>query len=201
MQYKIYFKPQAIKDGYKAIHDDASRHDVIAKFDLKYRSVTVLCLTNSDIENIYISLNVKSLSREIRVIARASSDAMHKKFLLAGVDHILTPSNVANVMLRTAIHQPIMYNGMQAILTGKNIANIDEVMVHKHIKLVGKCIHEVDFRRHKILFIGIQRGVDGAFIFNPNREIVFEHDDILLVMGVRISIEYFKKAYAGVPHG
>ncbi len=192
---------QAIKDGYKAINDDASRHDVIAKFDIKYTNVTVLCLTNSDVENIYISLNVKSLSKDIRVIARASSDSMHKKFLLAGVDHILTPSNVANVMLRTAIHQPVMYNGMQAILTGKNIANIDEVMVYQCKKLIGKKISEVDFLAYKILFIGIQRGIDGEFIFNPNREIIFEHDDILLMMGVRISIEHFKTSYIGQSDG
>jgi len=192
---------QAIKDGYKAINDDASRHDVIAKFDIKYTNVTVLCLTNSDVENIYISLNVKSLSKDIRVIARASSDSMHKKFLLAGVDHILTPSNVANVMLRTAIHQPVMYNGMQAILTGKNIANIDEVMVYQCKKLIGKKINEVDFTAYKILFIGIQRGIDGEFIFNPNREITFEHDDILLMMGVRISIEHFKTSYTGQSDG
>ena len=192
---------QAIKDGYQAIHDDASRHDVISKFDLKYTDVTVLCLTDSDVENIYISLNVKSLSKDIHVIARATDESMHKKFKLAGVDHVLTPSSVANVMLRTAIHQPILYNGMQAILTGKNIANIDEVMVFKHTKLIGKRIHEVDFPRYKILFMGIQRGINGEFIFNPNRELEFEHDDILLMMGVRISIDHFKKHYKGTEHG
>ena len=192
---------QAIKDGYQAIHDDASRHDVISKFDLKYTDVTVLCLTDSDVENIYISLNVKSLSKDIHVIARATDESMHKKFKLAGVDHVLTPSSVANVMLRTAIHQPILYNGMQAILTGKNIANIDEVMVFRHTKLIGKKIHEIDFPRYKILFMGIQRGINGEFIFNPNRELEFEHDDILLMMGVRISIDHFKKHYKGTEHG
>ena len=192
---------QAIKDGYQAIQDDASRHDVIAKFDLKYTDITVLCLTNSDVENIYIALNVKSLSKSIHVIARATDESMHHKFKLAGVDHLLTPSSVANVMLHTAIHQPILYNGMQAILTGKNIANIDEVSVFSHAKLIGKRIADIDFSKYKILFMGIQRGVDGEFIFNPNRELEIEHDDILLMMGVRISIEYFKKNYKGADHG
>jgi voltage-gated potassium channel len=192
---------QAIKDGYKAINDDASRHDVISKFDIKYANITVLCLTNSDIENIYISLNVKSLSKDIHVIARATSESMHKKFNLAGVDHILTPSSVANVMLRTAIHQPVMYNGLQAILTGKNIANIDEVMVHRYTKLIGMKIKDVDFSKYKILFMGIQRGINGKFIFNPNVELIFEQDDILLMMGVRISIEHFKQSHIGKRYG
>ena len=186
---------QALKDGYKAIQDDASRYDVISKFNVAYSDITILCLTNSDIENIYISLNAKSLSRDIRVIARATDEKMYKKFHLAGVDHILTPSKVANIMLHTAINQPIMYNGIYAILTGKNIANMDEVSTQRHRKLIGKKLSEIDFKKHKILFIGIQKGLDGKFFFNPSQETVLEEDDILLLMGQKISISYFKELY------
>ncbi len=191
---------QALKDGYKAIHDDASRHDVISKFNISYSQITVLCLTNSDIENIYITLNAKSLSKDIKVIARATDESMYKKFQLAGVDHVLTPSKVANIMLHTAINQPIMYNGIYAILTGKNIANMDEVSTHAHHKLVGKKVSDIDFQKYKILFIGIQKGLDGAFLFNPNIETEIEEDDILLLMGQRISIGYFKELFRGVSH-
>ena len=55
---------------------------MISRFDVKYSNVTVLCLTNSDIENIYITLNVKSLSKTIKVIARATDESMKKKFEL-----------------------------------------------------------------------------------------------------------------------
>lgn len=188
---------QAIKDGYNAINDDASRHDVISKFDLRYAKVTVLCLTHSDIENIYIALNVKSLSKDIHVIARATDESLHKKFKLAGVNHILTPSNVANIMLSTAIHQPILYNSMQAILTGKNIANIDEVKASIHPKLIGKKIKDINFKKHKILFMGIQKGLKGEFLFNPDKEHEIEKEDILLMMGVKISMEHFRKKHIG----
>jgi voltage-gated potassium channel len=191
---------QALKDGYRAIHDDASRHDVISKFNISFAHITVLCLTNSDVENIYISLNAKSLSRDIKVIARATDESMYKKFLLAGVDHVLTPSKVANIMLHTAINQPIMYNGIYAILTGKNIANMDEVHTHKHSKLVGKKLNEIDFKKYKILFIGIQKGQDGEFLFNPDISTIIEEDDILLMMGQKISVEHFKEIHRGVLH-
>ncbi len=189
---------QAIKDGHKAIRDDASRHDVISKFDTKYSNITILCLTDSDIENIYIALNAKSISKKIHIIARASSESMHKKFRLAGADHIVTPSSVANMMLRTAISQPVLYAGMQAILTGKSIAHIDELAVFNHTKLIGKKIMDIDFAKYKILFMGIQRGVDGDFIFNPSAELSFEKDDILLIMGVDISLEHFREQYRGI---
>jgi voltage-gated potassium channel len=186
---------QAIKDGYKAINEDASRHDVISKFNLEYRNITILSLTNSDIENVYITLNAKSLSRKIRVIARASDESIKRKLELAGADHVLLPGSVANMMLLTSINQPVMYNGIHAILTGKNVAHMDEVSVWKHAELAGKKIEEIDFKSYKILFIGIQRGVEGEFIFNPSQDIILEEKDILLMMGLKISIEYFKESY------
>ncbi len=186
---------EAIKDGYKAIHEDASRHDVISKFNLEYGNVTILSLTNSDIENIYITLNAKSLSRKIRVIARASDEKMKRKFELAGVDHVLLPNNVANMMLLTSINQPVMYNGINAILTGKNVAHMDEVSVLRYRELLGKRIEEIDFKSYKILFIGIQKEEEGEFIFNPPSSTVLQEEDILLMMGLKISIEYFKESY------
>jgi Trk K+ transport system NAD-binding subunit len=186
---------QAIKDGYKAINEDASRHDVISKFNVDYANITVLSLTNSDIENIYIALNAKSLSRKIKVIARATDEKMKKKFELAGVDYVLLPNNVANMMLLTSINQPVMYNGIHAILTGRNVAHIDEVSVFEYGDLVNRKIAEIDFKSYKILFIGIQRGLEGEFVFNPSKEMVLQEEDILLLMGLRISIEYFKENY------
>lgn len=184
---------QAIKDGYKAIQDDASRHDVISKFNLDYSHVTVICLTNSDIENIYIALNAKSLSRNIRVIARATDATMKKKFELAGVDFVMMPSHVANMMLLVAITQPVMYNGIHAILTGENVAHIDEVTLYYHNKLIGRSLFEIDFKSEKLLLIGIQRGENETFMFNPKPDTVLREGDVLLLMGLEISIDYFRE--------
>ncbi|MEA3418409.1 MAG: NAD-binding protein [Campylobacterota bacterium] len=185
---------QAIKDGYNAIEDDASKHDTLVKFNVEYSNITVLCLANSDIENIYITLNAKSLSRKINVIARASDSSMVSKFERAGADHILLPNSVANAMLLTAISNPVMYKAIHSILTGRMI---DEVTVYENDKLAGKMIKEVDFREKRLLFIGIQRGRENAFIFNPAPEMVLKKGDILLLMGIQLSLNHFKKIYRG----
>ncbi len=60
-----------VKEGFNIINEDASRYDVIKKFDTEYSKVTLIALSGSDIDNIYITLNAKSISKNIRVIARA----------------------------------------------------------------------------------------------------------------------------------
>ncbi len=182
---------QISKEGFNAITDDASRHDVIAKFNVQYADISVLCLGSNDVENIYITLNAKSLSRDIRVIARASDKSMEKKFTLAGADHIIIPNQMANIMLLTSINQPVVYNVMHALLTGKNAAYLDEIRVFAHDKIVGKSIQEIGFKNKKLLIIGIQRENKSDFIFNPPSSTILEKNDILLIMGLKISVEYF----------
>jgi len=190
-----------MKEGFNIINEDASRYEVIKRFNTEYSKVTLIALTGSDIYNIYITLNAKSISKNIRVIARASSENMERKFKLAGVDHVVLPSMVANRMLLFAIIQPAMYKAIYSILTGQNIAQLDEVSTFTHYKLVGKRIADIDFKRHKLLFIGFQSGKDNKFIFNPPPQIDIRVGDVLLVMGRRVSIDYFKEQYGEVYYG
>lgn len=184
---------EARKEGYHAIHDDASRYEVISKFNIKYANITVLCLTASDIENIYIALNVKSLSPRIRVIARAIDESMKKKYELAGVDYVLHSGSIANLMVQTAVFQPILYNGIHALLAGEDVAHIDEIRVTLQSGLVDRKVQEVGFRESKLLLIGIQR--EGNFMFSPGGETALKENDILLLMGLKVSISYLKEKY------
>ncbi|SFV53730.1 Potassium voltage-gated channel subfamily KQT; possible potassium channel, VIC family [hydrothermal vent metagenome] len=188
----------AKKDGYIAIHEDASSYKTLSRFDAKYCDITVLCLTSSDVENIYITLNAKSISHHIKVISRVNDPETVDKFRYAGADELLLPNLVANTMIYTAITQPTMYKAIHAILTGKSIANIDEIHVHDSHTIMGKKIEDLDFSKHKLLFIGIVR--KDKFIFNPSKDMNIEAYDILLVMGRKISLEYFKKQHEGAIH-
>ena len=187
---------QAHKDGYQAIVDDASRFETLSKFNVEHSNITVLCLTGSDVENIYITLNAKSISRKIRVIARVNNMNIISKFKYAGVDHLLMPNQVANTMIRTAITQPTMYKAIHAILTGKSIARIDEIHVHEKHSMVGKSIAELDFKASKLLLIGIER--NGEFLFNPLPSERVQSFDIFLLMGRQISLDYYNEMHGGV---
>jgi voltage-gated potassium channel len=189
------YMEQARKDGYDAILEDASRFETLSKFNTSHCDITVLCLTASDVENIYITLNAKSISPSIRVIARANDTNMISKFEHAGADHILMPNRVANTMIHTAITQPTMYKAIHAILTGKSIARIDEIRAYEYEAIVGKTIKELFFKESKLLFMGIQR--DNKFMFIPSSSEVICKHDILLVMGREISLNYFKSLHKG----
>jgi len=186
---------QAIKDGYDALREDASRHDTLARFNVEHSMITVLCLLNSDIENIYISLNAKSISRHIKVIARASDPSMVQKFKRAGADHIVLPNSVANRMLQTAIVSPHLYKAAHAILTGKDVAVFDEIRIYPDDPLVGKQVKDINFKQMRLLLMAIENAEDKKFLFNPSANTVLKSGDVLVLMGYRIGLEYFKEFY------
>ncbi len=184
---------EAIRDGYAAIEEDASRYETMKRFNTENSKVTVLCMTHNDIENIYITLNAKHISPKIKVVTRAGDESIVNKYKRAGADHVLLPNETASTMMSVAITRPTMYKAIDAILTGKNKAMLDEVLVHNHSVLMGQKLKSIDFRHFKLVLIGIQKSSSMEFIFNPSPETIIEHKDILLIMGDKRSIQYFKE--------
>jgi voltage-gated potassium channel len=182
---------EAIHDGFDAIVDDASRHETLARFNTRNAKVTVLCMSGDDVENIYITLNAKSLDPTIRVVARASSQALVKKYQRAGVDHILLPNENASIMMSVAILRPTMYKAIHAIFTGQNLAQLEEIPVYPHSRLINMRLGEIDFRSYKLVLIGIQSKKKSRFLFNPSDDYVLVEGDVLLVMGHHMSVSYF----------
>ena len=186
----------ARKEGYNVIQENASRTEVLKRFNVTHAKITILTLTASDVENIYITLTAKSISRKIQVIARASHHNMVKKFEHAGADHVILPNEVVNNMIHIAITQPTMYKALHAVLTGKDAAQIYEIHVNLYPSMAGSTVESLSFSSFKLLFLGIHR--DKSFIFNPPRTTVLEPNDVLLVIGRQISLEHFRETNRGV---
>jgi len=186
---------EALADGHNAICDDGSRYEVLSRFYNKESNITVLALTSSDIENIYISLNAKSVSKDIDVIARASSSNLLNRYKRAGADRVVLPYEIASSMLVASIVYPTMYKAINAILNFKDVATIDELFVTTESLIINKTIKEVGFDKFNITIFGVQNGVRGDFKFNPKKEYIFKEGDIAVVMGHKISLEHFKKSH------
>ncbi|HFC03590.1 MAG TPA: potassium channel protein, partial [Nitratifractor salsuginis] len=86
-----------------------------------------------------------------------------------------------------------MYKAIHAIFTGQNVALLDEVRVLEHSSLAGQRVGAIDFRAYKLVLIGIQKAETKEFLFNPEDEVVVETGDVLLVMGHKANIAYFRE--------
>ena len=75
----------------------------------------------------------------------------------------------------------------------KLISHIDEIKIGEKSRIIGKEVGEIGFKLSKILLVGIQKDSQSEFLFNPKPDRVIEEGDTLVMMGQKISIEYFKE--------
>jgi voltage-gated potassium channel len=94
-------------------------------------------------------------------------------------------------MIHIAITQPTMYKALHAVLVGEDVARVYEIYVDRYDTLEGERIESLRFNDYKLLFLGIQRG--RKFLFNPPPDEIIQPHDVLLVIGRRISINYFRE--------
>ena len=182
-----------------AIVADASKKDIFKKIDME-RVKAVLVMTDKDMHNIFICLNVRSFSKNVFIISRTVDKNSHKKLKLAGANYLISPYETAGIFAAKIIEQPIAITALNDILNAKRNALCDQVEVIKGSFLENKKIMDIDFSKYKIILLGVIRhtekdvlkGIKRKFYFNPKEDFELKPNDILIILGYNISINNFK---------
>ncbi len=189
----------ALNSGYMAVAADASKKETFQKIDFdKVRAV--LALTDTDMHNIYICLNIRSLDKDVFLVSRTVNVNSHKKLKLAGANYLISPFMTAGIFASKIIEQPVALEAINDILTARKNALCDQVEVVEGSFLEGRRVGDIDFSKYKIILLGIvhidekemHEEMRRKFIFNPDDEYILRKDDILVIMGYTISIANFK---------
>ncbi len=173
-----------------ALHLDATKSETLVSIGVGGKNISsILCLTDSEAVNLYISLGVRYLNKDVMVVASIDNQSTYKKFLLAGVNHIIYPYEAMAKMGIEYMNHPIAYEALYTTLFGKEDAFLEEVYVKKGTFLDGKKISNINFKSYKLIVFGVLRNKD--FTFNPSKNFVLAHGDKLMLIGYKESIEYF----------
>lgn len=188
---------KASEDGLIALVSDATEEDTMRKLGVsRNKNLAILSLTEDDVTNTFIALNVRSLDTQVMIISRLVSNSAEDKLRLAGVNYTISPHAVSSLLVVEYISRPVVFDFMLALINEHHSTIMDEVQVVENSLLVSKNVKDVKFRLFNLIFIGIIRfGKDGSeFLFNPDGECVIRKDDFLILMGHRSSLDYFKSS-------
>ena len=185
----------ARRGGYLALKADASSKTVLMDLHINTKVQAVITLAQDDIQNIFISLSVRSISKDVMLISRMRNKNSYKKLKLAGVNKIISAANTASMLVSTLVNKPLATEAINSILSGKRHARCEQIEIYHDQPIIGKSIKELDLGFYKIILLGISR-IDKngkrEFIFNPKDDFRIEEGDILVVLGYSISISNFK---------
>ena len=155
-----------------------------------------MCLDNDFNKNLFVTLSVRSLNKDVSIMALAGDNNEAKKLRLAGANVILNPYETTAKKIFRKIHRPIALNLLDDILYSNSSLEIIEYEVPSNSILEDKMSKEITiFEDFNIIMLGIQdKELSKNFIFT-SRGINHKIDggDILVLLGHKEDLEKFIK--------
>jgi voltage-gated potassium channel len=188
--------------GYLTQEADATNSTILKEVGVGSGAHTIIALTGCDITNIYITLSARDIDKNIKIISMTNQKSSRKKLLLAGANEVYYPYQNAAMLVKEYIGQPVAFEAIYGILSGIEDVFIDEIQVFDRKFFVGNSIGDIDFTRYRLILFGIVRSEDKSntytvddkeFLFNPKKDMILEENDILIVLGHRVSLAHFKQ--------
>ena len=186
---------EAIKDEFLAFAHDSgllnTYEDLRIDFATQVRSV--LCLDDTDVENIYTTLTVRSMSKHVEIISILESKQNRKKLEMAGVSKIIFSQEFIGLIAKEYIGQPVAFDLIHALRSETNGIQISEILVDDVMLRYHGDLSEIECRKYKLLMLGIYKSTSKRFLFNPINSTHLESGDMLIIVGDYVFIEEFKK--------
>jgi len=196
---------KARRQGYLVIHADASKNEVLINAGINNKATAVLCTTGDDVVNVYITLTSRHLNPAIRIISRANNQDNVKKLYQAGADNVIQPFEIAAMVVAEYIGQPVAFEAILGIIREEKQFIMETLCVHSGSIIDGMKISDIDFERRKLMLVGVVSASpvhrkhknsyqlkNQHFYFNPEPYFVLQEDDLLVVLGREIGIDYFR---------
>jgi voltage-gated potassium channel len=151
--------------------------------------------TDSDAENLFITLSARQLNAQLNIVSRALSPAAENKLLRAGANRVILPYKMGAIQLAQAALRPSVVDFIEiATRTSKIDLGIEELQVGESGPLCGKTLREAAILREMgLIVIGIRSGNDEHMFFNPSASTRINPGDTLITLGKPDKLEAILK--------
>jgi voltage-gated potassium channel len=188
-----------------AIHDDASNNSVLINAGINRGDISILCATEDDISNVYITLTSRYLNPDINIISRANRKENEKKLYQAGANHVIQPFKISGFLAAEHVGQPVAFEVLLGLLQGQKQIVMETLVVLPGSLLENQVIKKFDFENRKLIVMGVissnhlhlrhhnrYKVKNQHFYFNPEASFKLQAQDIIVVLGRKYSIEHFQ---------
>jgi voltage-gated potassium channel len=153
--------------------------------------------SDSDADNLYITLSARSRRPELTIVARASDEDAEKKLRLAGADRVVTPYSTAGRVMANLVLKPQVTAFLDVVTTAEgDDFMLEEIEVTRTCARAGKSIRELRVRDETGAIIVALRKRDGTFDTTPSPDELIEPGDVLIGVGTPAEIRQLEDFFA-----
>ncbi|MEJ2405188.1 MAG: NAD-binding protein [Candidatus Thiodiazotropha sp.] len=165
--------------------------------DDKLRSVgigswvkTIFCLFSEEAKNLFLTLSVRSLDPDLKIICVSESTAASKRLKAAGATKVIDPYEISGHRVHELIARPYLVEMLEHTMYGKQI-DIAELEIPADSALTGVRLDELELgQRYNLIVLGVvDLELGNQLIFSNNGiEHRLDPGDILVVIGLKDEI-------------
>ena len=173
----------AREHGDSFIDGNATDEDDLKAAGLE-RARGLVVASDSDADNIYITLSARAARPDLLIVARASNADAAKKLRIAGAERVVQPYNAAGRVMANLVLKPQVTAFLDVVTTAAGgDLRFEELEVPSGCEQAGRTIGELRIRGRTGAVIIAIRKRDGRFETTPNPDMALEEGDVIIAAG------------------
>lgn len=187
---------KAVKEGYEALNLSLMDDDELIEIGITDEELKAFfCVSDENNINLFVTLSVRNLNKELKIISLTFTKEDNKKMLLAGANKIINPYEIGGMRLFRLLHKPLILDVLDNILFSESAIEVSEITIEEGSSLDGRYLKELDINvKYNLVILGIQdKELGEDFIFYSsgiNHKI--DVGDTLVVIGYAQDLHMFQ---------
>ena len=186
---------EAQKDGFTALNYNSGSVESYQKLhiDMNKQVKAILCLGESDVQNVYTALTIRSFNKDIFILSLLIENKNRKKLTFAGVDEIVYSKELVGLIANEFIGQPVAFEVIHALRSQYSNVDIEEILITSRVLLSFTTIEDLQNSEYRLILLGIYKKEENIFLFNPSGSTLLNEGDYLVLIGNTMFIQEYDK--------
>ncbi|MCF8044402.1 MAG: potassium channel protein [Desulfarculaceae bacterium] len=181
------------KDNMLYLNGDASSEETLRKAGIERAAYFVAALA-TDTANVFLVLTARQLNPMIYIMARAGSQDVKQKLMIAGANKVESPYDIGAASMGLKLLRPSVSSFLDIALSRKEEAiQIEESYVSTHSGFVNVALKDSGIRQKYNLIVIAVKKESGEMLFNPSFDTLLEAGDTVIAMGPPHNLNLFHK--------
>jgi voltage-gated potassium channel len=161
------------------------------------RARGLVASSDSDADNLYITLSARAARPDLWIVARASDEDAQRKLKLAGADRVVMPYATAGRVMANLVLKPQVTAFLDTVMTAEgDDFRLEEIEVTDTCARAGRTLRDLRVREETGAMVVAVRKPDGRFDTTPDPEELIEAGDVLIGVGTAEEIRRLEDFFA-----
>jgi voltage-gated potassium channel len=161
------------------------------------RARGLVASSDSDADNLYITLSARAARPDLSIVARASDEDAMRKLKLAGADRVVMPYATAGRVMANLVLKPQVTAFLDTVMTAEgDDFRLEEIEVTDTCARAGRTLRDLRVREETGAMVVAVRKPDGRFDTTPDPEELIEVGDVLIGVGTAEEIRRLEDFFA-----